>query len=75
MWKLKITYFNKIKREKQVREEILGQKLTLNNPSLVDNEETRILVMAHKREREKKKEVGLIASTWFFDIHWLFWFV
>jgi len=33
---------------------ILGQKLTLNHPSLVDEgEETRVLVTAHKREREK----------------------
>jgi len=35
---------------------ILGQKLTLNHPSLVDKgEETRVLVTAHKREREKRE--------------------
>jgi len=34
---------------------ILGQKLTLNHPSLVDEgEETRGLVTAHKREGEKR---------------------
>jgi len=32
---------------------ILGQKLTLNHPSLMDErEETKVLVTAHKREGE-----------------------
>jgi len=35
---------------------ILGQKLTLNHPSLVDEgEESRVLVTARKRERERRK--------------------
>jgi len=52
---VKITYFNKREREKRVRAVILGQKLTLNHPFLVDEgKETRVLVMAGKREREKK---------------------
>jgi len=35
---------------------ILGQKLTLNHPSLVDEgEKTKILVTAHKREKEREK--------------------
>lgn len=53
---VKITCFNKREREKRVRGVILGQKLTLNHSSLVDEgEETRVLVTAHKREREKRK--------------------
>ena len=52
---MKITYFDKRERGKRVRGVILGQKLTLNHPSLVDEgEETRVLAMADKREREKK---------------------
>jgi len=48
---VKIAYFNKREIEKRVRGVILGQKLTLNHPSLVDEgEETRVLVTAHKRE-------------------------
>ena len=40
---VKITYFNKGEREKQVRGVILGKKLTLNHPYLVDErEETRV---------------------------------
>jgi len=35
---VKITYFNKSEREKRVKGVILGQKLTLNHPSLVDEE-------------------------------------
>jgi len=51
---MKITYSNKKKIEKRVRGVILGQKMTINHPSLVDEgEETRVLVTAHKREREK----------------------
>ena len=54
---MKITYFNKRKREKRVRGVILGEKLTLNHPSLVDEgEETKVLVMAHKREKEKREK-------------------
>jgi len=55
---VKITYFNKRKIEKRVRVKgvILGQKLTLNHPSLVDEgEKTRVLVMAHKTERGREK--------------------
>jgi len=53
---VKITYFNKKEIEKRVREVILGQKLTLNHPSLVDEgEEIRVLVMAHKRERGRER--------------------
>ena len=34
---------------------ILGQKLTINYSSLMDErEETRVLTTTHKREREKK---------------------
>ena len=52
MWKSFISI--KGKEKKRVRGMILGQKLTLNHPSLVDEgEETRVLVTAHKREREK----------------------
>jgi hypothetical protein len=48
---VKITYFNKMEREKRVRGMILSQKLTINHPSLVDEgEETRILVTANERE-------------------------
>jgi len=59
---VKITYFNKREIEKRVRGVILGQKLTLNHLSLVDEgEETRVFVTAHKRERKKreKKEKNL----------------
>jgi len=55
---VKITYFNKTEIEKRVRVRgvILGQKLTLNHPSLVDEgEKTRVLVTAHKRERGREK--------------------
>jgi len=53
---VKITYLNKREIEKQVRGVMLGQKLTLNHPSLVDErEKTRVLVTAHKRERGKEK--------------------
>jgi hypothetical protein len=45
---VKITYFNKRKLEKRVIGMTLGQKLTINHPSLVDEEEeTRILMTAH----------------------------
>jgi len=36
---VKITYFNKREREKRVRGVILGQKFTLNHPSLMDEGE------------------------------------
>ncbi|AET03760.1 hypothetical protein MTR_8g075370 [Medicago truncatula] len=40
---VKITYFNKREKEKRVRGVILGQKLTLNHLSLMDEgEETRV---------------------------------
>ena len=45
----------------------MGQKLTLNHPSLVDEgEETRVFVTAHKRERKKREsstDVVEIALT------------
>jgi len=48
---VKIIYFNKREIEKWIRGVILGKKLTLNHPSLIDEgEETRVLVTAHKRE-------------------------
>jgi len=51
---VKIAYFNKREIEKRVRGVILGQKLTLNHPSLVDEgEETRVLVTAHNKEKGK----------------------
>ena len=54
---MKITYFNKREIEKRVRGVILGQKLTLNHPSLVDEgEETRVFVTAHKREKGKREK-------------------
>jgi len=38
---------------------ILGQKLTLNHPSLVDEgEETMVLVTAHKRKKGKREKGG-----------------
>jgi len=44
---MKITYFNKREREKRVRGVFLGQKLTLNHASLMDErEETRVLETA-----------------------------
>ena len=53
---MKITYFNKREREKQVTGVILSQRLTITHPSLVDGEEeTRVLVTAHKREGEEFK--------------------
>jgi len=52
---VKITYFNKRKIEKRVRGVILGQKFTLNHPSLMDKrEEIRIFLTAHKREKKEK---------------------
>jgi len=47
---VKITYFNKRERDKQVRGVILGQKLTLNHPSLVDEEE-KAMVLAKSNMR------------------------
>jgi len=42
---------------------ILDQKLTLNHPSLVnEGEETKVLVTAHKREREKKLNSNISYS-------------
>jgi len=36
---------------------ILGQKLSINHPFVVDEEaETKVLMTAHKRERKKRKE-------------------
>jgi len=53
---VKITYFNKIEIEKRVRVVILGRKLTLNHPSLVDEgEETSVLRAAHKTGKGKSK--------------------
>jgi len=74
---VKITYFNKRERKKRVRGVILGQKLTLNHPSLVDEgEETRVLVTALTRERNgfflffEAVSFALFSST-----HSLFWFL
>ena len=53
---MKITYFNKREIEKRVRGVILGQKLTLNHVSLMDEEEkTRVFVTAPQEEKEKKE--------------------
>jgi len=54
----KITYFSKRERKKGVTGLILGKKLTLNHPSLMDEgEETTVLVTAHKREEgERERE-------------------
>jgi len=50
---VKIIYFNKRERDKRVRGVILGQKLTLNRPSLLDEEEkTMVLAKSNMRERE-----------------------
>jgi len=55
---VKITYFNKREIEKRVRGVILGQKLIINHPSLVDEgEETRVLVTAHKKEEGREKSM------------------
>jgi len=54
---VKITYFNKREREKRVRGVILGQKLTLNHPSLVDEgDKTRVFVTAHKKRKKGKRK-------------------
>jgi len=46
---LKTTYFNKKEREKRVRGVIMGQKLTINHPSLVDEgEETKVFGDGYK---------------------------
>jgi len=46
---VKISYFSKRERDKRVKGVILGQKLTLNHRSLVDEGgKTSILVTAHK---------------------------
>jgi len=61
---VKITYFNQREREKQVREVILGQKLTLNQPSLMDEgEETRCCEGSHERGREKNLTFILFKLT------------
>jgi len=45
---VEITYLNKREREKRVRGVILDKKMTLNHPSLMnEEEETRVLVTAH----------------------------
>jgi len=55
---VKITYLNKSEGEKRFIGMIWGNKLTLNHPSLVDEgEESRVLVTAHKREREKRENL------------------
>ena len=42
---------------------VLGQKLTLNHQSMVDEgEETKILVKAHKREKGKRETQTKINS-------------
>jgi len=65
MWKSLISI--KGKEKNKLEGVILGQKLTLNHPSLVDEgEETRVLMTAHKREMKKFK--SLIFS---FDINFL----
>jgi len=65
---VKITYFNKKESEKRVRGVILGQKLTLNHFSLVDEgEKTRVLVTAaHKREQGRKRDKNIINHQYFF---------
>jgi hypothetical protein len=51
---VKITYLNKKEGEKQCIGMILGQKLTLNHPSLVDEEEEiRSLHVTYEEIREK----------------------
>jgi len=63
---VKITYFNKRKREKRVRGVILGQKVTLNHPSLMnEGEETRVLVTTHKRERETREKNEFLIQFMF----------
>ena len=60
MWK---SLYNKREREKRVRRVVLGQKLTLNHQSMVDEgEKTKILVKAHKREKGKRETQTKINS-------------
>jgi len=57
---VKITYFSKRERKKGVTGLILGKKLTLNHPSLMDEgEETTVLVTAHKREEGERERESL----------------
>jgi len=54
MWKSRILI--KVEERKWVRDVILGQKLTINHSSLMDRrEEIKVLLTAHKREREKRE--------------------
>ena len=65
---MKITYFNKKEIEKRVRGVILGQKLTLNHPSLVDEgEETKVLATTHKRKGEDQTFVVIIFTLFSFS--------
>ena len=53
---MKITYLNKREGEKRCRGVIWGQKLTLNYPSLVDEEEeTRVLTDGGSQKREGER--------------------
>jgi hypothetical protein len=52
---VKITYFNKREREKRVRGVILDQKLTLNHPSLVDEEKKLGFWWRLTREKKEKE--------------------
>jgi len=58
---VKITYSNKSEREKRVRLVILGQKLTLNHPSSVnEGEEIKVLVTAHERKKGKREIITIV---------------
>ena len=58
---VKITYFNKREREKRFRGVILGQKMTLNHLSLMEEgKETRVSVTAHTREKEKREVLEIV---------------
>jgi len=48
---VKITYFNKREREKRVTGVILSQKLTLNHPSLVNEEEETMFSMTAQKPK------------------------
>jgi len=59
---VKITYLNRREGEKRFRGVIWGQKLTLNHPTLVDEEEEiRVQPTAHKRERGERGACRVIV--------------
>ena len=56
---VKITYFNKREREKRVRGVNLGQNLTLNHPSLMDEGKKIGFWWRLTKEKEKREKYGV----------------